>query len=140
MKKSIHEARYIIIGILFPVRVTGIKKRRNRNIIVNNLIFVFLILALDRKIKKKINFCKYPPAIFSSPKKPDGLLDVTKLPNKSLPKVIWIIISAARKNEKKEQEIIKNLKLKLPSSINLFMTKKNSKNLKKKIDLKKFSL
>tara|TARA_B100000780_G_C20903135_1_gene359473 strand:+ start:522 stop:671 length:150 start_codon:yes stop_codon:yes gene_type:complete len=49
-------------------------------------------------------------------------------------------MSAARRNEKKEQEIKRNLKLKLPSSINLFRTKKNNKNLKKKIDLKKFSL
>tara|TARA_B100000780_G_C20903135_1_gene359472 strand:+ start:249 stop:485 length:237 start_codon:yes stop_codon:yes gene_type:complete len=78
MKKSIHEPRYIKIGILFPVRVIGIKKRRNKNKIANNLIFTFFIFIPNRKTQKRINFCKYPPAIFSLPKNPEGLLSITE--------------------------------------------------------------
>ena len=52
-----------------------------------------IIIFLSSKLKKKgtrkkrkiLNLCKYDPAIYSSPKGPDSLCGVLKLPNKSLP-------------------------------------------------------
>ena len=38
-----------------------------------------------KKIAKRENFCKYPPATSSVPKKPEGVLPIKGYPSKSFP-------------------------------------------------------
>ena len=94
-----------------------------------------------KKIAKKENLYKYPPAINSSPKNPECLLffkcSGCSKPNKSTPKLYWTIKSTPKTNDSEAAEIKKYFKFKKPFSIINETIKNKNKYLKYKIDFQK---
>ena len=127
-------------GILFPVRVIDIKIK-NKDIKKNINIFFFEMLFFrngSKNIKNKENRCKYPPAINSSPKKPEILLAAfIFIPKRFFSILNCKITSIQRTNVKTALIINKYFILKIFLSIIILTTRNKSKYRRKKKDLYK---
>ena len=88
---------------------------------------------------KKENFCRYPPAIYSLPKKLELRIEPLSKPIVLKPKIYWKIKS--RDNIKEDKAAVKKkyLKFKISNLFARYIIKINKKYLKYKIDLKSLS-
>ena len=130
----------IINGILLPeAKIPPVKIQIIPNVDIYLKYFFFLNKKNVKKIAKKENLCKYPPAIYSVPKKPELRIESLSQPIVLKPKIYWKIRSKDSINEDKVVVRKKYLKFKILNLIVRYIIKMSKKCLKYKIDFKNLS-